>query len=77
MTPNPRQADLLQMVQKTGALSVESLAEHFGVTLQTVRRDVKLLSEAGLLSRFHGGVRVPASTTEIYTILFVGSVRCV
>jgi DeoR family transcriptional regulator, glycerol-3-phosphate regulon repressor len=64
MTPNPRQADLLQMVQTTGALSVESLAEHFGVTLQTVRRDVKLLAEAGLLARFHGGVRVPASTTE-------------
>ena len=36
----------------------------FGVTLQTVRRDVKLLSDAGLLARFHGGVRVPSSTTE-------------
>jgi len=29
-----------------------------------VRRDVKLLSEAGLLARFHGGVRVPSSTVE-------------
>ena len=34
------------------------------MTLQTVRRDVKLLSDAGLLARFHGGVRVPSSTTE-------------
>jgi DeoR family glycerol-3-phosphate regulon repressor len=34
------------------------------VTLQTVRRDVKLLSDEGLLARFHGGVRVPSSTTE-------------
>ena len=43
---------------------LEALAERFGVTLQTVRRDVKLLSEAGLLARYHGGVRVPSSTTE-------------
>ena len=35
-----------------------------GVTLQTVRRDVQRLSESGLLTRFHGGVRVPSSTIE-------------
>ncbi|AKJ32015.1 DeoR/GlpR family DNA-binding transcription regulator [Caldimonas brevitalea] len=64
MTPNPRQAQLLEAVRAQGALSVESLAERFGVTLQTVRRDVKLLSEAGLLARFHGGVRLPSSTVE-------------
>ena len=34
------------------------------MTLQTVRRDVQLLADAGLLARFHGGVRVPSSTTE-------------
>ncbi len=64
MTPNPRQALLIQEVRARGALSVEALAEQFGVTLQTVRRDVKQLSEAGLLARFHGGVRLPSSTTE-------------
>jgi DeoR family glycerol-3-phosphate regulon repressor len=64
MNPNPRQAELLHEVQRLGTASVEALAERFRVTLQTVRRDVKLLSEAGLLARFHGGVRVPSSTTE-------------
>ncbi len=64
MTPNPRQAELLDEVRARGSVSVEALAERFGVTLQTVRRDVKLLSDEGLLARFHGGVRVPASTTE-------------
>ena len=64
MTPNPRQTDLLEQVRSAGAMSVEALAERFGVTLQTVRRDVTLLAEAGLLARFHGGVRVPSSTTE-------------
>ncbi len=64
MTPNPRQAELLDEVLRRGAVSVDALAERFGVTLQTVRRDVKLLAEAGLLARFHGGVRVVRSTTE-------------
>ena len=64
MTPNPRQALLLEEVRTRSSISVEALAEQFDVTLQTVRRDVKLLSDAGLLARFHGGVRVPSSTTE-------------
>ena len=64
MNPNPRQAALLQEVQRLGSASVETLAERFEVTLQTVRRDIKLLAEDGLLARFHGGARVPGSTTE-------------
>jgi DeoR family transcriptional regulator, glycerol-3-phosphate regulon repressor len=64
MNPNPRQAELLKEVRRLESVSVEALAERFGVTLQTVRRDVALLAEAGLLARFHGGVRVPASTIE-------------
>ena len=64
MNPNPRQAELLDQVRRLGSVSMDALAAHFGVTLQTLRRDVKLLSEAGLLARFHGGARVPGSTTE-------------
>jgi DeoR family glycerol-3-phosphate regulon repressor len=64
MTPNPRQSKLLEEVRARGSVTVESLSDQFGVTLQTVRRDVKLLSDAGLLARFHGGVRLPSSTVE-------------
>src|SRR6478752_629189 len=64
MIPNLRQNDLLNEVRARGSVSVETLAEQFGVTLQTVRRDVQRLAEAGLVARFHGGVRVPSSTTE-------------
>jgi len=61
---HPRQVRLIDEVRQLGSVSVEALAEHFGVTLQTVRRDVRMLAESGLLARFHGGVRVPGSTTE-------------
>ncbi len=64
MTPNPRQSKLLEQVRAHGSVTVEALAEQFGVTLQTVRRDVALLADSGLVVRFHGGARVPGSTTE-------------
>jgi len=61
---NPRQIKLLGVVRAHGSASVEQLADSLGVTLQTVRRDVQRLADAGLLTRFHGGVRVPSSTVE-------------
>lgn len=64
MNSNPRQLLLLQEVRTLQSATVEQLARLLGVTLQTVRRDVQRLAEAGLLTRFHGGVRVPGSTVE-------------
>ncbi len=64
MSPNPRQLTLLTVVQASGSVTVEQLADQLGVTLQTVRRDVQRLADEGLLTRFHGGVRVPSSTIE-------------
>lgn len=61
---NPRQSELLALVREAGTLSIEALAQRFGVTLQTVRRDVRQLEQMGLLARFHGGVRTPVSTVE-------------
>ncbi|MFI5444082.1 DeoR/GlpR family DNA-binding transcription regulator [Polaromonas sp. UC242_47] len=64
MNSNPRQLKLLDEVRARGSVTVEQLAETLSVTLQTVRRDIQRLADAGLLARFHGGVRVPNSTIE-------------
>ncbi|QNP50124.1 DeoR/GlpR family DNA-binding transcription regulator [Diaphorobacter aerolatus] len=64
MIANPRLDLLVDEVRRQGSASVEALADKLGVTLQTVRRDVKQLAQQGVLSRYHGGVRMPASTTE-------------
>jgi DeoR family glycerol-3-phosphate regulon repressor len=61
---NPRQLKLIDVVRARGSATVEELAEELDVTLQTVRRDIQRVAEAGTLSRFHGGARVPSSTTE-------------
>ena len=64
MNSNPRQLQLLREVHARQSATVDQLADTLGVTLQTVRRDVQRLADEGLLTRFHGGVRVPASTVE-------------
>lgn len=50
-----RQREILAIVGEQGFATVEALARRFGVSAQTVRRDIIRLDEAGLLERFHGG----------------------
>jgi DeoR family glycerol-3-phosphate regulon repressor len=64
MSVNPRQQLLLDEIRNHGTLSVDSLARQLEVTPQTVRRDLRVLAERGLLARFHGGAGVPDSTTR-------------
>lgn len=64
-SPNPRQVALLEEVRARGAVSVERLAQRLDVTMQTVRRDVQRLADAGLLARFHGGVSLPREPARV------------
>src|SRR3954470_9987490 len=55
MYPEERQHALALLVGQRGRLSVTTAAEQFGVTTETVRRDLAVLERAGLLRRVHGG----------------------
>lgn len=50
-----RQREILSLVEENGYATLESLAERYNVSMQTVRRDIIALSTAGRLQRFHGG----------------------
>lgn len=50
-----RQGEILDIVRAEGRAVVEDLAQRFDVTLQTIRRDLSELAEAGYLDRVHGG----------------------
>ncbi len=54
-----RRESIVELVARRGFLSVESLAERFGVTPQTIRRDVNALYDEGKLNRYHGGAGPP------------------
>ena len=56
-----RQQLILQLVKKEGLLDIGILADRFQKTPQSIRRDVNLLCERGLLRRVHGGVTLPSS----------------
>lgn len=64
MYPEERQHALALLVEQRGRLSVTAAAEQFGVTTETVRRDLAVLERAGMLRRVHGGA-VPVSAVAL------------
>ncbi|HSF64103.1 MAG TPA: DeoR/GlpR family DNA-binding transcription regulator [Paracoccaceae bacterium] len=60
-----RQTEILDIARAEGRVVVETLAERFGVTLQTIRRDLTELADAGLLDRVHGGAVMRQGVTNI------------
>lgn len=65
MSLNFRHAEILDMARREGRVTVDDLAAHFNVTLQTIRRDLSELAESGQLARVHGGAVLPSGTTNI------------
>lgn len=65
MDLSDRQADILAVLQRDGRVQVESLAERFDVTTQTIRRDLNDLCQRGLAARVHGGARVANSIANV------------
>lgn len=53
-----RQQRILQFARDAGSVEVDDLAVRFGVTPQTIRRDLNALARTSLLSRVHGGAVV-------------------
>jgi DeoR family glycerol-3-phosphate regulon repressor len=60
-----RQKEILNLVYEQGYASIESLAERFSVTTQTIRRDINDLCSRDLLKRFHGGAGVGNSVRNM------------
>ncbi|UYV36814.1 DeoR/GlpR family DNA-binding transcription regulator [Rhodobacteraceae bacterium D3-12] len=65
MAQNFRNPEILEIARREGKVSVEGLAAHFGVTQQTIRRDLGELADAGKLERVHGGAVLPSGTVNI------------
>jgi DeoR family transcriptional regulator, glycerol-3-phosphate regulon repressor len=60
-----RHAQIVALVRQRGFVTNEALAQRFRVTVQTIRRDLIALSDAGQVSRFHGGAGLPSSVENI------------
>jgi DeoR family glycerol-3-phosphate regulon repressor len=62
---NYRQSEILAMLRQSGRVGVDELATHFGVTLQTIRRDLNELSDAKALVRVHGGAMIASGVSNL------------
>ncbi len=65
MSQTFRHPEILEIARRDGKVTVEGLAQHFGVTLQTIRRDLSELADCGKLERVHGGAVLPSGTSNI------------
>ena len=69
---NSRQRAILSALQEFRQVDVNTLAERFGVSGMTIRRDLAELDQAGLLDRVHGGAvprRAPAYGSRSSTMM--------
>jgi DeoR family glycerol-3-phosphate regulon repressor len=62
---NQRQKEILALVQQKGFVSIETLAQSFNVTPQTIRRDINALCDQQLLTRYHGGAGLSSSVENV------------
>ena len=65
MSQSFRLSRILDIARKDGRVSVDELASEFDVAVQTIRRDLTDLADAGKLERVHGGAVLPSGVVNI------------
>ncbi len=55
MFTEKRRNEVLATVTRDGSVAVHELAESFGVSMETIRKDIRFWEEKGVLKKTHGG----------------------
>jgi DeoR family transcriptional regulator, fructose operon transcriptional repressor len=64
MLPSQRRQAILAEVRTATAVSADSLARRFAVSVETIRRDLRSLDREGLLDRVYGGATRPSGRSS-------------
>jgi DeoR/GlpR family transcriptional regulator of sugar metabolism len=64
MLARQRQEVILDAVRSTGGVRVSELVDRLGVSDMTVRRDIEVLAQRGLVTRVHGGATVAGGSVD-------------
>lgn len=65
MQADNRHTAILDRARASGKVQATPLARQLGVTVQTIRRDLRELCHAGMLERVHGGAVLPSGVANI------------
>ncbi|MCK1819904.1 DeoR/GlpR family DNA-binding transcription regulator [Streptomyces sp. XM83C] len=74
MDAEERRRGILDAARRSGSVEVVGLAAEFGVSRETVRRDLNLLEQHGLVRRTHGGA-IPVESAGFETTLATRTAR--
>ncbi|ATU90353.1 hypothetical protein B5P45_16190 [Phyllobacterium zundukense] len=55
LSPDERKSMILKRINESGRVLANAVASEFGVSEDSIRRDLRELAEQGLVQRFHGG----------------------
>ncbi len=69
MIGSSRQNQILEIIQSRGECTIAYLAEQFGTSSMTVRRDLQELAEHGRVIRTHGGARLASGVNFEFAFL--------
>ncbi|MDY3303438.1 MAG: DeoR/GlpR family DNA-binding transcription regulator [Clostridia bacterium] len=69
MIGNLRRKEICTILKKQSAVTTVSLSKLFGVSVETVRKDLLMLEKSGELERVHGGAVPRSSVIETKTFL--------
>ena len=61
-----RTFEIYETIKERKLVTVEELAEMYGVTAKTIRLDLTLLEDAKMISRTHGGAMLNESVSDIF-----------
>jgi len=64
MNHSKRHNDILRLLQQDGTVTISDLARRLDVSLETVRRDIRPLTESGTVVKMHGAVALPSVIGE-------------
>ena len=62
---NKRQSEIYYMVKEHGNMFVKDIIPQFSVSAATIRKDLSILQDAGMLQRTHGEVHISQQTDPV------------
>ena len=64
-----RRNQIIELLKENGSVLVNDLSKRFNISEVSVRTDLRILEEQGLLIRFHGGAGIMTNSTDNETFL--------
>ena len=64
MAYSKRHGEILRLLREEGMITIASLADRLEVSLETVRRDIRPLTDSGAALKMHGAIGLPSIAGE-------------